>query len=192
MNKQNLIIYKLPIFFEILNEIKKNFNFDIHSFSSKKEIEELNKENLGNFLILIDTDNEKYFIENQNKLVVKNFPLKLSNLIEKINILFLKQNYVSQSNLIVGDYNLDINSREIYKDEKRLKLTEREANLILYLNKSKNQKTIADLQKNVWGHSSDLETHTVETHIYRLRKKISEIFNDEDFILSTKDGYKIQ
>ena len=73
----------------------------------------------------------------------------------------------------------------------KLKLTEKEINTIIYLSKNKNSVTIDDLEKNVWKYQSDIETHTVETHIYRLRKKILKTFNDKNFILSKKDGYQI-
>ena len=84
-----------------------------------------------------------------------------------------------------------MNSRQISKKEKKLNLTEREANLIVYLNRSSLPVKIEELQKEVWGYNDKLETHTVETHIYRLRKKIKENFNDENFIINLKDGYKI-
>ena len=74
---------------------------------------------------------------------------------------------------------------------KKIFLTERETNLILFLNNSLESVNISKLQKEVWGHSSELETHTVETHIYRLRKKIKETFRDDNFIISYQDGYKI-
>ena len=73
-----------------------------------------------------------------------------------------------------------------------LKLTEKEIEIILYLTEKKTKHGVADLQKNIWGYSQDMETHTVETHIYRLRKKISNKFNDENFILSHKNGYFIE
>ena len=73
-----------------------------------------------------------------------------------------------------------------------LKLTQKEIQIILFLKNSKTSQNIEDLQKEVWGHNSNLETHTVETHIYRLRKKIFEKFNDNNFISSTKKGYIIQ
>ena len=91
----------------------------------------------------------------------------------------------------IGSYNLNLNSRQISKKEKKLNLTEREANLIVYLNRSSLPVKIEELQKEVWGYNDKLETHTVETHIYRLRKKIKENFNDENFIINLKDGYKI-
>ena len=77
-------------------------------------------------------------------------------------------------------------------DSINLKLTEKEIEIILYLMKNKKGHGVLDLQKNIWGYSSNMETHTVETHIYRLRKKINEKFNDEDLIISSKDGYFIE
>jgi DNA-binding response OmpR family regulator len=73
----------------------------------------------------------------------------------------------------------------------KLKLTEKEINSIIYLFNSKDVVKIDELQSNVWGYLPELETHTVETHIYRLRKKISQKFHDENFILTNKSGYEI-
>ena len=64
-------------------------------------------------------------------------------------------------------------------------------NSINFLNDKKIKHAVADLQKNIWDYSTNMETHTVETHIYRLRKKISDLFKDEKFILSHKNGYFI-
>ena len=86
---------------------------------------------------------------------------------------------------------MDLNSRIIANNKKSLKLTEREMDIILFLIEKKQPQKINDLQNQVWRYSSELETHTVETHIYRLRKKIYEIFNDEKFIISTDQGYSI-
>ena len=86
---------------------------------------------------------------------------------------------------------MDLNSKFFSKNNISLKLTEKEIEIILYLNEAKTKHDVADLQKNIWGYSADMETHTVETHIYRLRKKISNKFNDENFILSHKNGYFI-
>jgi DNA-binding response OmpR family regulator len=74
----------------------------------------------------------------------------------------------------------------------KLKLTEKEISIILYLFKKKTPISIKELKKNVWQYHSGIETHTVETHIYRLRKKIDKTFNDKNFILSKKDGYQIK
>jgi DNA-binding response OmpR family regulator len=77
-------------------------------------------------------------------------------------------------------------------DSTKLKLTEKEINTIIYLSKSNKPVNINELQKKVWSYQSDMETHTVETHIYRLRKKILSAFNDEEFIISKKNGYQIK
>ena len=79
----------------------------------------------------------------------------------------------------------------MFYESLKLKLTEKEINSIIYLFKSDKAVKIQELQSKVWGYQSELETHTVETHIYRLRKKISKVFNDENFIVSKKDGYEI-
>ena len=75
------------------------------------------------------------------------------------------------------------------RNSENLSLTEKEAKIVVFLNNSKNPVPITDLQKEVWDHKSKLETHTVETHIYRLRKKINDKFTDEKFILNNKSGY---
>ena len=85
-----------------------------------------------------------------------------------------------------------MNSRKIFNEKNSLNLTEREANIIIFLHNSKKPVKISKLQTEVWGHNSKLETHTVETHIYRLRKKINNIFSDKNFIKSSKTGYFIQ
>ena len=108
-----------------------------------------------------------------------------------VNYHLLKQNYYEQSNISIGNYSIDLNSRLIKTSKTNLKLTEREVQIIIFLQNSKSPQNIANLQKEVWGHNSNLETHTVETHIYRLRKKIYEKFKDNNFINSTKKGYII-
>ena len=109
---------------------------------------------------------------------------------ETININFLKNKFYNQSNIRIGKYNLDLNSRKISFENRKLDLTERETNLIIFIHDKKDV-TIKDLQKSVWDYSPNLETHTVETHIYRLRKKMKEIFEDENFISSNNNGYSI-
>ena len=90
------------------------------------------------------------------------------------------------------DYKLLQNNNITNQNLLKLKLTEKEIEIILYLNNKKIKHNVADLQKNIWGYSADMETHTVETHIYRLRKKISDLFKDENLILSHKSGYFIE
>ena len=129
--------------------------------------------------------------EIKNQLLLENRPIRLNKLIEKINIFFLKLNFNQQSEKKIGKYLIDINSRELKFNKSSLKLTEKECDLIIYLFEAKKPISIKNLQLSVWGHQSKLETHTVETHIYRLRKKILETFKDENFIVSEKNGYKI-
>ena len=100
--------------------------------------------------------------------------------------------YISiEKNIKAGQHFRVLNSRIISKENVSLKLTGKEIDLLIYLNNSQLECSSIDLQKNVWKQSGDLETHTVETHIYRLRKKIVDMFNDNNFILNTNNGYKI-
>ena len=113
------------------------------------------------------------------------------NLIDQLNARFIQQNYSAQSNININKYILDINSRILKKSDNELKLTEREIDTIIFLKNENKPVKVDVLQKKVWKYAEDLETHTVETHIYRLRKKIKDTFNDDTFIQSKKDGYII-
>ena len=189
MNKQSVLIFKLPELFNILNELKGYLDFDIHNFSQKEELLNLNKSNYVNYLVLTNSQNQ--IKDEKFQLILNKLPDSIYSIIEKINICLLKQKYSEQSDVLIGKYLVDINSRSIRNNIKSLKLTEREIQIIIFLNNSKNPQNIENLQRKVWGHNSNLETHTVETHIYRLRKKIKEIFNDNNFLLSKKDGYTV-
>ena len=90
---------------------------------------------------------------------------------------------------MIKDYSLNLNDRTILRDKKRTKLTEKELQLILFLDKKNSPQNITTLQNEIWGYKESLETHTVETHIYRLRKKIEKDFDDKNFIKSNKEGY---
>ena len=186
MNKQNLIIYDFDELFSILNEIKKDLNFNLTKVS-KREFSDLDLQ-LNSYLVVSKKEN----LNVQNQVFFKNLPLKISKIIETINIKFLKIKFNQQSDIDLGNYKLNLNSRKIFDEDKELSLTEKEADIIIFLKNSKNPVSIDELQTHVWGHSSKLETHTVETHIYRLRKKISNKFNNSDFIKSTKLGYNIK
>ena len=185
MNPKILIIYDYQILFEILNEISEGLNFKIIQ-SNKKEYNDIKLDFKNDYLI----KKRKKIQSLNNVLILEEKPIKLRKLLEIININLLKNKFYKQSNIKIGKYSLDLNSRKIFLKDKNLDLTERETNLIVFINERKNV-TIKDLQKNVWDYSPNLETHTVETHIYRLRKKMSEIFGDENFILNTQDGYTI-
>ena len=185
MNSRILIIYKYQILYQILNEISENLNFEIIQ-SNNDDLKKFNYDPKNNYLII----SEKKIEGLKNSLILDNLPIKFEKLIEMINIKFLKNKFLDQSQIEIGEYNLDLNSRKISLGDKRLDLTERETNLIIFIKDKKNV-TIKELQKTVWDYSQDLDTHTVETHIYRLRKKMKEAFGNESFILNTSKGYSI-
>ena len=184
MNNQNLVIYDFKILYEILREINNYINFKLISID---KVSDLNLKDQNDYLLI---SNKK--IKNvENQLTLNNFPIDIIKLIESINVKFLKKKYSQQSDIDIGDYKLNLNSRKIFNGTRSLNLTEREANIVIYINNSKKPVKISKLQTEVWGHNSKLETHTVETHIYRLRKKINDIFEDNNFIKSSKSGYVI-
>ena len=215
MIKQNINIVGMPILYNILEEIKENLSFKIENFTKPDDFLNFFNEDQSenkNFFIITTISNKDFFI-NKIKLERKNifflcqknikvdinhnynvfkYPINIYNLIEKINIQLIKYKYSFQSKIRVKNYSLDLNSRTISIENKSLKLTEREMEIILFLNDCKTPQKINDLQSKVWSYSSGLETHTVETHIYRLRKKISNNFQDEHFIISTDNGYFIE
>ena len=187
MNNQNIIIYKFDILFNILNEIKEDLDFEIIKVSKEENLQDIIHRS-KNYLIIT----KKKIENNENQVILNSLPIKIFGLIEKLNIEFLKQQFSNQSRIEIKDYLVDLNSREIIKNKFKLKLTEKEVNTVMYLFRSNKSVSIDELQKNVWGYISDIETHTVETHIYRLRKKILKIFDDQNFIISEKNGYKIK
>tara|TARA_Y100000591_G_scaffold312920_1_gene317898 strand:- start:313 stop:876 length:564 start_codon:yes stop_codon:yes gene_type:complete len=187
MINQNIIIYKFDILFNILNEIKEDLDFEIIKVSKEENLKDITDRS-KNYLII----SKKKIETNENQIILNSLPIKIMGLIEKLNVEFLKQQFSNQSRIEIKDYLIDLNSREIIKNKLKLKLTEKEVNTVVYLFNSKKSISIDELQKNVWGYISDIETHTVETHIYRLRKKILKIFDDQNFIISEKNGYKIK
>lgn len=183
---QNLLIYKFNSLYHILEEVDFDFNFKINFVDNENS---LNKEikNLDNYLIL---SNKKY-LNSSNFIVLNNLPINIFKLIEKINIEFLKLQFSNQSEVKLNDYTINLNSREMIAYNTKVKLTEKEINTIIFLSKSSKPVNTDELQKKVWSYKTDIETHTVETHIYRLRKKILNTFNDSKFIMSKKNGYQI-
>jgi DNA-binding response OmpR family regulator len=187
MNIQNLIIYKFHPLFQILKEIDQELDFHVIEILNEKLLNNKIK-NLKNYLIIT----KKKLSNMDNQYVLEKLPIKISKLVEKLNVEILRQQFSEQSEININDYLINLNSRELSSDNVRLKLTEKEVNILLYLSKKMKTVSIEELQKNVWRYQSNIETHTVETHIYRLRKKILEIFNDENFIISKKNGYQIK
>ena len=184
LDQQTLIIHKFDVLYNILVELKNYLNFKLKLVNTNK-IEEIqiNK----NYLIISGEKNSKL----TNQIRIKEYPIDIIKLLEIININFLKHKFNQQNNIKIGKYIINLNSRAMNKNSQKLSLTEKEAKIIVFLNKSKNPVPITNLQKEVWDHKSKLETHTVETHIYRLRKKIEKKFRDKLFIKSFKDGYKL-
>ena len=191
---QNVFIINFNSLYEILDEIKENLSFKIIKIKNEEDLtNNLNLDKID-FLVISKTD---YKLLLNNNITDKNFldfndlPLSLKKLLELINIKLIKLKFNQQSKLVIKGYDLNLNSKFLSKDNLKLKLTEKEIEIILYLNNTKIKHNVADLQKNIWGYATNMETHTVETHIYRLRKKISDLFKDEKFILSHKNGYFI-
>ena len=186
MNNQTLVIYDFSMLYEILKEIENNLSFNLVKIE-KNMIDKQTIKNHENFLIIT----KKKINDTNNQLIINHYPIQLSKLIESININFLKKIYNKQSEINLGNYKLNLNSRKIFNEINSLNVTEREANIIIFLKNSKKPAKVSQLQREVWGHNSKLETHTVETHIYRLRKKINDTFKDNNFIKSSKSGYII-
>jgi len=187
MSAHNLIIYKFISLYNILEELSLDLNFNIDHIDSENLLKNKIK-NLNNHLIITN----KKDLNMNNQIILDSMPINIFKLIEKINIEFLKLQFYNQSQIKINQYIIDLNSREMLFNDKKLKLTEKEINTITYISKANKPASVDELQKNVWGYQSDIETHTVETHIYRLRKKILDKFDDREFIISKKDGYQIK
>ena len=199
MTKQIVNIVKLNELYNILSENENILSFKVKNYPSNEGlIQNLknDKKNLNNSTFVISNSNNVLLkdieIDKRNILVIENFPIEFNKLIELINVHLIKQKYNFQSKLSIKNYTIDLNSRTINTENKKLKLTERELDIIMFLKNHKTPQKIEILQSKIWKYSSNLETHTVETHVYRLRKKIKETFNDDNFIISKEDGYIIK
>jgi len=181
MSFKNLIVINSPFLFEILKEIEQNLNFKINQYNDQKP-NQIDLSELKNCLAISDK------INNVKDCKLLSTPKRIDKILEQINIWFLSNKFSTQSNIKIGNYFLDLNSRQITKGDNELNLTEKETELILFIMENKIV-SLKDLQREVWKHVSELETHTVETHIYRLRKKFLEKFKDDEFIKHDKGGY---
>ena len=191
---QNVFIINFNSLYEILDEIKENLSFKIIKFENEEDFEKKFDLDRLDYLVISKTDRKllpNINITDKNFLGFNDLPLSFKKLLELINIKLIKLKFNQQSKITIKGYELNLNSKFFSKGSLKLKLTEKEIEIILYLNDKKIKHNVADLQKNIWGYSVNMETHTVETHIYRLRKKISDLFKDEKFILSHKNGYFI-
>jgi hypothetical protein len=206
MSSIHLHIIGSKAFSDILNEL--NINYII---STDKKLKYNNRDLLVRIVFVQElqlAENKKYFSENiptifllnnkdyliKNKLKLLNFhlslflPIEILSFKEILNILITKYNFFKKSKIIIKDYEIDSNERSIAKKKIKVKLTEKELELILELNNN-NGLNKTHLLKSIWKHSLDLETHAFETHLHRLRKKINKHFKDKNFIVEKNSLY---
>ena len=192
---QNVFIINYNSLYEILNEIKDNLSFSIKNYNNEDDFLRETGSNLKNSLIISKLKNKLFFNKNLNDINffdLSLFPISLIRLVELINIQLIKLKFNKQSKVNIKGYDFNLNSKFISKDNTSLKLTEKEIDVILYLNETNLTHSILDLQNNIWRYSPGIETHTVETHIYRIKQKFLEKFEDRNFIISKKSGYQIK
>ena len=196
MVNQKLYIINLSNFYNIISELKEHIGYEVLKFDTQEIFfEKYASKSISteNTILIVHEKDYNFFVKNINEDQIIKFkpPVNIFTFIENLNVRFIQKKYQDQSNINVKDFFLDINSRELKKGKSSLKLTERETDMILFLNNSKKPVNVETLEKEIWQHSSELETHTVETHIYRLRKKIKAEFGNDDLIKSSKNGYTI-
>ena len=208
IDKKNIILaFGNKEFNNSLKELKNHFNFNLETIDDLKDHTLI--ENYQGLIVHEDALRDKILRdeikkETINKIIFHNSKkikgldniekLSLPTTIDQINIVIssniVKKEFKINSSLQINNYKLDKNLRKLTKNNVSLELTEKEIELIELLNKKSFTKK-KEILSTIWKYSNDADTHTVETHIYRLRKKIKEIFNDELFIKSEKRGYTI-
>jgi len=206
MNNIHLHIIGSETFVSLLDELDFNYNISSNrnlkysnqvSFvriivAEKLQLTEIKKYFLENIPTIFLLSNKDYLIKNQLKLmdyhVALFVPIEILSFREILNILITKYNFFKKSKIIINGYEIDSNQRVIMKNGIKAKLTEKELNLILILEKNKGLKK-SFLLKSIWNHSSDLETHAFETHLHRLRKKMNNFFKDRKFIVEKNSLY---
>ena len=211
MNNLTISVLENQTLFKIIKEINLFSKYEI-KFYEKLSLLIDNSFNDKEIIIFFLTEKNK---KDYNELVKKNFPIiiinksslkifQLNNYIEKINMPFrildfnkkiisvLAKYEFSKSSIIkLKDYIIDKNERKIKKNNLELKLTEKEINFLILFSKNSKPLNRKFVLENVWNYASSSETHTVETHIHRLRKKILDRFNDKNFIKNNTEGYYI-
>ena len=206
MNNIHLDIFGSKHFFDLLNELNLNYNisYDKNLKYDEKDflvriifVEKLKLPEIKNFFFedvpTVFLLKSKDFLK-KNKFTLLNFhislflPIEILSFKEILNILITKYNFFKKSKIVINNYEIDSNQRIIIKDKIKVKLTEKEIQLILLLNKNNGlQKSF--LLKNIWNRNSDLESHAFETHLHRLRKKINKFFKDSKFIIEKNSLY---
>ena len=185
------------LFFENISDYFKNIKDNITNNIVVTHLSNFESIEQSNFKI----DNPVFYLTNKkNKANIKTklqryeliyYPFNLKNFLEKINLAYSKSKFIINSKVKLLNYTINLNTREIIADQNKLKLTEREKDFLLFLKNSKEPQTIRNILESVWRYSKTMETHTVETHVHRLRKKFLDSFNDKNFIKNNKNGYYI-
>jgi len=184
------------VFFEKLDDFFKNTkdkikNVVVTHLSNFSQIEKSKFQVNDPIFYITEKTNNLNISTKFQKYELIHTPFNLKNFIEKINLLYIKSQFANNSKINILNYSINLNTREIFNNHNKLKLTEREKDFLLFLKNSKTPKTINDILTAVWGYSEKMETHTVETHVHRLRKKFLTFFNDKNFIKNNKKGYYI-
>jgi hypothetical protein len=206
MNNVHLNILGSDLFPKILTELEFNqilnsnrsLNYDDKKilvkilFVDNLKIKELKKFLLKNEPTILFLHHKDYIKKNNLKLlnfhVSLELPIEVLSFKEITNILITKYSFFEKSKIVIKDYEIDSNERSITKQNVKVKLTEKELELILKLNSS-NGLNKSYLLKSIWKHSLDLDTHAFETHLHRLRKKINKYFKDKNFIVERNSLY---
>ena len=169
---------------DILNLEKQILIIDTSSDSTKH----LDKIKIPKILIL--SQNEKYSSKNKFNLIIR-LPIHVIEFNQMVIDLSQKFKFNQNSFIKIKNYLLDKNSRFFKRGDKYIKITEKEMNFIIELNNSSKPFSKDYIKKKIWGYSTETDTHTIETHIYRIRQKIKKSFNDNNFIKNTKEGYSL-
>jgi len=192
ISKKKIIITDNKVLLDILLELKQLFSLEI--FDLKNFLDKIHLiEKLDRLFVIIDKKKFDFIDQAELDFAIhlKDLPINISKLMRLINANILKKNYNNSSNIKIKNYYINFNSKIIKRDNIELKLTQKELELIIFLSTKNSPQKAKTLQRDIWKQKSDLETHTVETHIYRLRKKIKDHFNDLNFIFNDKRGYFI-
>jgi hypothetical protein len=179
---------------EILDELKKNIRYEeydlllVHQdYLEKKEANFL--KNLKILKLLIYNKKKKLEMKYFNEKIL--LPLRIEDINKLILDSVVKKNFNINSRIKIKNFILDKNEKKLIKDKNHIILTEKEIQLLELFYNSKEIVSKTFILKYVWEYSKEADTHTVETHIYRLRKKIKEKFNDDKFIINNQKGYCI-
>jgi hypothetical protein len=206
MNNIHLNVLGSDTFLNLLNELEFNNILNLSSqlnhnnkkisvkilFADNFKISEVKNYLLENEPIVLFLKHKDYIKKNNLKLLdfqlSLELPVEILSFKEILNILITKYNFFKKSKIIIQDYEIDSNERSITKQKVKVRLTEKELELILALNNN-NGLNKSFLLKNIWKHSLDLDTHAFETHLHRLRKKINKYFKDKNFIVEKNSLY---